>query len=283
MIESLRYTELYNACDDTLFSFNTTEELELLKQPIGQKNALEAVDFGTNIQQDGYNIYAMGPSGIGKHAAVIVYLEEKVATEKTPNDWCYVNNFSNHQKPIAIELAPGDASKFKSDIDELIELLKVILPTVFSSNEYLNERESINQKYIDAQADIFKNLQKEAKEHNVSMNTSSSSRVTFVPVIDGKILSAEEFSAIKGEEKEKITKEMSEFETIVKDNLHKVSELNKNLQKEFKILDKKITQEAVESLINEVRYKYIDSDKIVNYLDALKDDVVKNAQDFYLK
>ena len=74
MVDSLDYSELYHACDVSLFSFKTTKELKLLEHPIGQENALKAVDFGINIQQDGYNLYAMGPSGSGKHSTVMAFL-----------------------------------------------------------------------------------------------------------------------------------------------------------------------------------------------------------------
>lgn len=274
---------LYHKCDPALLSFTTTEELELLEQPIGQENALEAVDFGTNIQQDGYNLFAMGPSGSGKHSTVMTFLEKKAESEKVPNDWCYVNNFKDPRLPVAIELPPGKAVPFKDDIAELIELLKAILPAVFESNNYHNEREMISQKFVDAQADIFHHLQEEAQKHDVAMNTSSASRVTFVPVVEGKILSAEEFKDIKGKQKEEITRKMGEFELIVKEGLRKIGELNKAQQKEFKALDRKITQEAVESLIDEVRRKYAGVRKIVEYLNGLQDNVIGHVQDFLVK
>ena len=280
MVDSLKVSQLYHTCDAALFSFTTTEELELLQQPIGQKNALKAIDFATNIQQDGYNLFAMGLSGSGKHSTVMSFLQTKADKEATPSDWCYVNNFKNEQKPIAIELPPGDARRFKDDIDELIDLLKAILPTVFTSNNYRDEREAINQKHIDKKTEIFQELQEKAHKYDVSMNSISSGRVTFVPIINGKVLSAEEFNAIKGKEKEKITKRMGKFELIVKEALHNVGELNKDMQKEFKALQHKITQEAVESLIDEVRNKYRKIEKIVNYLDALQDDIIHHVQDF---
>ncbi len=283
MPKPLNLSQLYHTCDAALFSFTTTEELDALEQPIGQKNALDAVDFAANIQQNGYNLFAMGPSGSGKHSAIMNFLQEKAEDEASPKDWAYVNNFKDPRKPIAIELPFGQASAFKDDIDELVELLKAILPTVFEGNSYRSEREEINQKYVDLQADIFNKLNEEAKKHDISMNASSKSRVTFAPVVDGKVLSAEEFKAITGEEKEKITKQLEEFELIVKEGLHKVNELNKSLQKELKALDRKTTKESVQSLIDEVRRKYSDSEKIINYLDALEDDVIHHVQDFLTK
>ncbi len=283
MNSPLNVSALYYSCDPALFSFTTTEELELLEQPIGQENAFESVDFGVNIQQDGYNLFAMGPSGSGKHSAIMTFLEKKSEGEAVPNDWCYVNNFKDQRSPIAIELPSGKALQFQYDMDELIELLKAILPAVFESDNYRNQREMINQKYIRAQTEIFEHLQEEAKKHDVAMNVSSASRVTFVPEIDGKIVSAEEFKAIKGKQKEEINRKMSEFELIVKEELHKVGELNKGQQKEFKALDRKITQEAVESLIDELRGKYGGVQKIVDYLDALQDDVIRHVRDFLVK
>ena len=283
MVNSLQYSQIYHSCDASHFSFKSTEELEPLEQLVGQENALKAVDFGTNIHQDGYNLFAMGPSGSGRHSTVMDFLKDKAKSEAKPSDWCYVDNFKNHQKPIAIELPNSQAYKFKADIDELIDLLKSILPTTFESNEYRNERELINQKYINLQEDIFLYLQDEAKKHDVSMNTASSTRVTFVPVIDGKVLSKEEYAAIKGKEKEKIKQKMSDFELIVKEQLDKVSELAKSLLKEFKELDRKTTKEAVKSLIGDVSEKYKDSQKITDYIDTLQDDVIHNVKDFLVK
>jgi lon-related putative ATP-dependent protease len=283
MTPILAVSQLYHKCDFSLFSFTTTEELEPLEDPIGQKNALEAIDFAANIKQDGYNLFAMGASGSGKHSTVMSFLQKKAIKEKAPSDWCYVNNFKDPRKPIAIEFPCAQAIKFKDDMYELIELLKEILPAAFEGNAYRNEFEIINQKYIDAESEIFKNLQDEAKKHDISMNASSRNRVTFAPVVDGKVITAAEYNAIEGEEKEKIDQKVNEFEKIVKEGLNKVNELNKAQRKELKSLEKKITQESVESLIDEMRSKYSYSKKIIEYLDALQNDVIRHVQDFLVK
>jgi len=283
MTHPLKAAQLYQPCDPKNFSFKNTSELEALEQPIGQENALDAVDFATNIQQNGYNLYAMGPSGSGKHSTIMSFLQEKAKGEKTPSDWSYVNNFKDPKKPIAIELLPGQAPKLKDDLYELIELLKVVLPAVFDSNEYRNGQESINQRYLDRQTDIFVHLEEEAKKYDVSMKTSSTSQITFVPVSNGKILSAEEFKALGGKEKEEVNRKLSEFELIVKEGLRQVSSLNKAQQKEFKAFDSKIANDAVESIIEDIRKKYVDSEKIINYLNDLKDDVIRHVKDFLTK
>ncbi|MCW8839148.1 MAG: AAA family ATPase [Thiovulaceae bacterium] len=283
MISSLDVKQLYNKCDTSIFDFTTTDDLKPLKQPIGQVEAVEAVKFGTNIKQDGYNLFVMGTSGSGKHSIVSEFLKKKSKKENNISDWCYVNNFKNYQKPIVIKLKAGEAWQFKNDIDELIGLVKTILPSIFDSNEYRNDVEAINKKYVDKQSEIFLYLQEKAKEYEVSMNATYASRVTFVPIVDGKILSPEEFNAIDARKKKEIQKRMNEFESIVKEELRKVSQLNKSLQKELKSHDKKVTQQAVGSLIDEVKHKYKNNEKVVKYLDELQNDVIKHTQDFLPK
>ncbi|MBN2870766.1 MAG: AAA family ATPase [Campylobacterales bacterium] len=283
MTEPLSFSALYRTCDPKGLSFETTQELEPLSEIIGQDSALAAVDFGINIAQEGYNLYAMGPSGSGKHSLITAFLREKASGEPRPDDWCYVNNFKDHRVPIAIKMPPGDCIRFKDDVAECIELLKTILPTVFESNEYRNTREAINQKYIGMQADIFQNLQKEAEKHGVAMNAATPSRITFVPIVEGKILSAEEFKAISGKEKEELNAKLNAFEAIVKDSLRKVSQLSKSLQKELMALDRKTTADTVETLLEELRETYSEIPKISAYLDALQYDIIKNVQDFLVK
>lgn len=283
MMKPLDFSALYFTCDLDSLDFKTTEELEPLSDIIGQDSALAAVDFGINIQQDGYNLYVMGPSGSGKHSVTTAFLEKKAASEPRPDDWCYVNNFKDHRAPIAIRLPSGYATRFRDDIAELIELLKTMLPNAFESNEYRNARESIGQKYLVLESEIFQHLQKEAENYGVAMNTASPSRVTFVPIVDGKILSAEEFKAIKGEAKEEIAKKMSAFELIVKEGLREVSRLSKLQQRDFTALDRKTTSDTLDSLLEELRQTYKDIPKVLSYLNALQDDVIKNVQDFLVK
>ena len=116
MPESLSVEQLYNRCDPKIFKFSSTEELKPLKNPIGQDDAIESIKFGASIKQDGYNLFVMGESGSGKHSVVTNFLKKRAKKEDGINDWCYVNNFKNYQKPIAIKLKSGSAHQFKDDI-----------------------------------------------------------------------------------------------------------------------------------------------------------------------
>ena len=62
--------DLFHVCDPTRFNFKNTAALEPLAALIGQNRAVEAVEFGIGIRRDGYNLFAAGPAGTGKHTLI---------------------------------------------------------------------------------------------------------------------------------------------------------------------------------------------------------------------
>src|SRR5438128_6459746 len=86
---------LYRRCDPAELPFAVCSELEEAPGPIGQERAVEAVQFAIRMRRKGYNVYALGPRGSGRHSLVEHLLRRKAATEPTPPDWCYVNNFTD--------------------------------------------------------------------------------------------------------------------------------------------------------------------------------------------
>ena len=127
---------LYTRCDPEQFGFKTTEELAPLEETLGQARAVAAVQFGVGIEHEGYNLFCLGPTGIGKHSFIRRFLEEKAAQQPTSSDWCYVNNFDQAQKPRLLELPAGVANALQADVDRLIEELRSAIPAAFESDDY---------------------------------------------------------------------------------------------------------------------------------------------------
>jgi len=134
-MKALDSKALYNACDLASLEFETTDDLKDLKEIAGQDRALEALRFGVRIRHEGYNLFVMGPSGMGKSSATRQYLEQQAADKKPPDDWCYVNNFEYLQKPKLLRLPAGMGKALRKDIQELIEDLLSVMPSAFESDQ----------------------------------------------------------------------------------------------------------------------------------------------------
>jgi hypothetical protein len=119
--QSLAAPLLYRRCDPAELPFAVCTELEEAPGLIGQERAVEAVQFAMRMRRKGYNVYALGPSGSGRHSAVEGLLLGKAETEQMPPDWCYVNNFADPQRPHCLQLPPGRGSGLSVAMKHLVE------------------------------------------------------------------------------------------------------------------------------------------------------------------
>ncbi len=272
--------KFFTPCDPDAFEFETTATLPHIEGIIGQESALEAIRFGTDIRQEGFNLFIMGPSGSGKHSVISRYLRDKAKNESAPSDWCYVHNFRDERKPIALKLPTGESPHFKEALKTLLGTLKNQLPKLLDSDAYHKQKAAIEKRISDLQGEIFNYLHDEARNYDVAMTAVSTTQINFVPVHDGKRLSAEEFDAIMGEEKAAMTQKMQAFEQIVKEKLIDVTRLNKELDTELEALDTGLITESVKAAMQKLYATFGSDERVAHYLDALQADLIESSDAF---
>ena len=105
----LKVADLRCICDHRVFKFKNTSEIRPLDEIIGQQRAVQALEFGLNMNHSGYNIFVTGLEGTGKSTIVKDYVTKHARKLQTPDDWCLVNNFKDEFRPRAIEVPSGKA------------------------------------------------------------------------------------------------------------------------------------------------------------------------------
>ena len=111
----LNADQLRKTCDANLLLFKDTSELASLDNIIGQDRAIKALELGLDIPYYGYNIFLCGPAGTGKNTLAREMARKKASTREVPNDWCYVYNFKDPDRPKAIS-TPGGMGRSWSGI-----------------------------------------------------------------------------------------------------------------------------------------------------------------------
>ena len=178
---------LYTRCDPEQLGVKTTEDLPPLEETLGQGRAVAAVQFGVGIEHEGYNLFCLGPTGIGKHSFIRQFLEETASQQPTPSDWCYVNNFDEAQKPHMMELPAGAASALQADIDHLIDELRSTIPAAFESDDYRARKQVIEDEVKERQGKAFEELRRKAQEKGIAV-VRTPTGIVFAPMKDGEIL-----------------------------------------------------------------------------------------------
>lgn len=272
-------SDLYHACDLSEVDFTTTKQLEPMSASIGQERAVEAVDFGVGIRQDGYNVYVMGSTGLGKHALIEHMLEQRRHDDPAPNDWCYVADFDNPHRPSALRLPPGRGRHLRDDMKQLVEDLLNAVPAAYQSEDYNRRAEAIQQEFKEREDAAASAIGQKAKERGIAL-IHTPHGYTLAPVKDGHILNSEEFGKLPEDEKERIGGLIGELQEDLQKTLSQVPLWQKEMRRRFKELNREVTEATVTALIAELEANYADLPAVLDYLAAVKRDVVDNGEVF---
>ncbi len=270
---------LCHLCEPSQFSFTTTSELEDLTEIIGQDRAVQAVHFGIGIQREGYNLYVMGPAGMGKHTMVRQYLEQKAAGQEKPSDWCYINNFELAHKPRALRLPHGRGAELALQMEQLVEELSTVLPAAFESEEYRDHIQALEEELKAQQEKAFSELASTANKQQVKLFRTPSG-FAFAPLRENEVVSPEEFDKLPQNEQEKIEKLVSALQEQLQAIIQRIPQWRKETRDKVKALNREVAMSAVGHLIDELRKGYEGLPEVLNYLDAVEKDVVANVKDF---
>jgi len=265
-------------CEPDELDFETTEELEPFGEILGQERAIEAIEFGIGIDQDGYNLYALGPPAIGKHDVVERFLDKRAADEEPPPDWCYVHNFEEPNEPKALELPAGRGQPLSEDMEELVEELKAIIPAAFESEDYQTRRQAIEEEFQQKQEEAFEQLREEAEAEDVTVIRTPAG-IALAPVRDGEVVPPDEFDELPEEEREQVEETIEELQDKFEEALKEVPRWERKHRQRVEELQEEVTQFAIREPFDEYREKYSDIEAVVEYLDAVERDVVENATD----
>jgi lon-related putative ATP-dependent protease len=266
-------------CDPECLPFTTTDELDELNEVIGQERAVDALHFGIGIKRAGFNLFALGPSGVGKDHLVRRALERRAKREPVPDDWCYVNNFADARKPSALRLPPGRALPFRRDMEKLVEELKAAVPAVFESEEYRNRREAVDEEFKHRQESRFEALQKKALAKNIGLIRTPVG-LALAPVRDGEVIKPDLFEKLPEAEREAVKKDISELQDELQDLLRQVPRWERDQRERVRGLNRDLVSFAVGHLIDEQLDCYRDLPVVVDYLGKVQADVIDNADVF---
>ena len=222
---------------------------------IGQPRATEALQFGVELRDEGYNIFALGPAGVGKSFVVGHFLREDAARRATPSDLCYINNFSNPQKPKLLLLPAGKAIQLKNDVDELIENIGTSLPVVFETDEYQSRLHALRDEVRSRPARLFEALQERANSKGLAM-LQTPVGVAFAPAHGGEVLTPEEFEKLTTGERGVLQKDIEQLQEEVQKILRQVQRWEHELHEKIRDLNHEVASFAVAHLIEEISGRY---------------------------
>ena len=272
-------------CDPAMFVFDCTKDLAPLREFVGQDRALRAIEFGLSMDRDGYNVYVAGMTGTGKTSAVQKQIDKLLAEKQAagqvqpPDDWLYIYNFDNLERPQIFSLPQGKGKAFKEQIDALLQRIKEELTKAFASEQYKTEREKAVEASQTEQKKLFDEIGDEAEKEGFRFQLTPIGPA-LIPLVNGKPLSQAEYSELSEAVRREIEKKQSELLEKLKDTYEKARQIEREAMERLQGIDKAVAEYTVAKLFDSLVQEYKQSEKIVKYLNSLKSYTLDNLDLF---
>ncbi|MCC2113252.1 MAG: AAA family ATPase, partial [Hyphomicrobiales bacterium] len=273
---ALPASALRRACDPAAFDFATTDDLAPIDGFIGQDRAIDAIRFGAQIKQPGFNLFALGPEGSGRLTAIRAILEKQACTEPCGDDWVYVNNFDHPHKPKAIRLAKGLAIRFRDAMVELIDDLRITVPGQFETDDYRSRRRVIDEEFEGSQQGAFESLREKAAAENIAILRTPMG-FALAPLRDGKVIKPEEFEALPEDERTRIQATLETLNGELEEVIHQLPRIEKDRRNRIRELNAEIAEISIGSSIAATAEKFVDVEAIQDFLETAKRNLIKNV------
>ena len=273
-------SDLKCTCNLDHIKFNSTEDIEPVRDIIGQERGVQAIDFGLNMKQRGYNIYVAGCSGTGRRSYTKTLINKIKKNNINIKDWAYVYNFKNQNEPIALSFKSGQGKLFKKDIEEIVEKLKAEVPKIFSTKEYEYHNRLLMTELENNIQNIVSKLNEIAKPRGFRFEVTERGLISIPIKEDGSILGEDELGNLTAQQIKVLREEGLKLNQDSKEYINEIKLCEESYKEKLDELDKYVGKSLVGFYETYLIDKYGEYEKVKNYISDLCYDIVKNIGKF---
>ncbi|HEB95099.1 MAG TPA: hypothetical protein ENI96_01550 [Sedimenticola thiotaurini] len=271
--------QLYHASRLQELAFETTDDLEPLAESIGQERVLEAIQTGIAIDAEGFNLYAAGSSGLGRHTLIGQELRGRAAERAAAADWVYVASFQDPYRPRCLSLPAGRGGRLRRQMEQLVDDLISAIPAAFQGDEYRRRAAEIDDEFSHREDQAALELGQRAAERGIVLMRGPSG-FTLMPGRDGESMTAEEYQKLPAEERQRIDAAMEAMKEELKQTMSQLPRWHREMRQRYLRLNRETARLTVAGFIGDLKQAYQAFPAVVEYLDQVADDVVEHLDRF---
>lgn len=265
--------------DPQSLPFRTTADLEPLSGTIGQPRAVDAIEFGMDIDVPGYNLFVVGAPGSGRESTINSFLEAFSPDQETPPDWVYVHNFSQPERPRAISLPAGMGTQLARDMEEFIQSAQRDIPRAFDSEDYEQRQQSALAELQQRREQLNRDLHTFATERGFALQMTQAGIAT-IPIKDGEPLPPDQFQQLPEETRKEYEENNQEIQRQISSTVREIRQLEKEAAERMRELEREVAMFAVGPLFDELQERYAEHEEVLTYLEEVQNDIPEHLQDF---
>lgn len=241
---------------------------------LGQERALVALELGLGIRERGFNIFVVGASGTGRTSTVRELLEQRAREESSPPDIVLLYNFTDRDRPHAVQCPPGSGPKIKKRYDGFVEKMLSDLEKAFESDGYIERRNALDAGHQERTDKYLESIESEAGARGFILSRTGAALTLAVADPDGNPLSEERFEALSPQRKEELEVKAQELQGGLEDALRRIRTLEKETDESTEKLAREVATSVVRPLIEEMKAEMEGLPRITAHLEDVQKDIL---------
>ncbi|MGB5625610.1 MAG: Lon-like protease helical domain-containing protein, partial [Woeseiaceae bacterium] len=239
-IQPVPVNELRRVCQPLAIDPEPGEKPPATSPYLGQERAIEAIRFGIQIKHDGYNVFVLGPLGSARHSLVEELAKEPARAKGAPDDWCYINNFSDPERPRALKLPAGKGAEFRDNMQALIEEIQLAIPAAFENDDYGNQLKALEAETQKEVEGLWRSLHEQAAKEGIALLQTPTGYV-LAPLSDDKVIDDKEFDKLPEKKRKQIKQSIQRLSEELKARIESMPKLRKRHHERVRTLDREVT------------------------------------------
>ena len=239
--------------------------------------AREAMEFGIEAKGPGFNIFVLGPDRSGRMTSTVDFLEAMMAGRPTPDDWIYLNNFSEQHHPRPVRLPAGEGRRFQGQMQALLPQLRESLQRAFGAADYEKQIEARSDQVQQLVAAEIERLRVEARAEGLDI-VQTPNGFNIIPIgEDGQPLPPE---VIPDDRREQLDADAREISGKLRDIRRYAARQQIKFAEQVAETNRQVAENAVGGLIDEIGSDFAGHAEIVTWLEEMRADILENIARF---
>ncbi|MFR1708081.1 MAG: AAA family ATPase [Clostridium sp.] len=250
---------------EVLYDFEIVEDREIegeFTMP-QYKDVYNKIKTSLFLNAEGYNIYLIDEFCQDRVKHIIKYVKHILKDGNPPKDICYVIK-ENPKEPVFLFVNNGYGNKLKKMVDKIQEFYAESIFKFYNDIDN-KEKEQLINTIRDRRSKIVGDLIKVSREFGFDIKTSGEG-FTFIPLIDGKEMTEEEYDNLKEEEKFDILNKVDELKVSANDILNKLRNMKDDELNRIREIMDNFFKEEMKELSIEIEKEFKDDSEAKEYI-----------------
>lgn len=282
MTNTLSSKQLRAICDPAMVPYADSREIPDDPEALArtQPRAHAALDLALSIGGREYNVYLSGEPSMGRTHFARSFLDPAAARGETPPDWLYVHNFDDPDRPRAISLPAGQGKGFKTALAKAVTDIREEIPARFEREAYQTEKQTLMRGYNADRETVLDEMEAKAKDEGYSLFMDDQGGFTLYPLLEGKVVSDEEFERLDPELKKSLKAKGDRLLEEMGTALRRLSKEERGYRDREKDLERATAGEVVDAHLEALAETRKAHPAIDAYLSAMRADILDNLDAF---